>query len=79
MRNGVLDDYGYDDDSIVAEVQNPVLRSMCCGLLRLLEKVYGVINLAAIFEEEDINMTTYGFTLSPNISDKVWGGLVPIQ
>ena len=52
-------------------IQNPVLRLMCCGLLRLLEKVYTVINLAAIFEEEDINMTTYGFSLSPQISDKV--------
>ena len=54
-----------------ANILNSSLRVACLGLLRVLDKCIEMLNTAAVFEEEDVYLMTYGLSLASHVNEKV--------
>ena len=55
-----------------SKVQDVSIRTLSYALLRLVSKLMEIVNTAAVYEEEDIFLMSYGFSFAQHIPEKVY-------
>ena len=57
-------------------IEDPCVKAFCIVILRVCEVIRNIINKASVYEEEDFQPMTYGFKLSPQVTDMRISGML---